>query len=593
MAVITGFVHDFQSGGQLTALVGRFYVNPFVPIGFNSEGFSTDGVFYGAPRTAPITGFAPRVPGKLIHGFFKPGVFDQFWLDRLHILPVSSVSIDLGNVVSDVDTVVEVFNASRDTNVNIATIDEDNADGFTILSGRLAPFLLAAYNGEIYTIRAESEEGPPNINATFTWIPTTQGFFAVAVNFIGNRITVFGFEPQVKPTTNYEWITAIIESYNGTEQRSSVREIPRMSIDYRLKKGGDDEAYGTQAQALEHAIFDSLGRTYAVPIWEDREVLLSPVGSPETEVNVNTLGRDFQVGELVLLWHSWDDFEAQEIASITSTVITATNPFVGTFAIADTVVLPTFLGFVDDGVRQQVFRKDYAVWATRFHRITNVNYQDGASPELPADFEGLPIWPRPWNIRGTSITRSWRRNTEQVAADVGKIERGFRLTVPRRASAELGVEIHGRTDFESFRQFLFALRGRQKTFWLPSFTSNFELRATATAGTALIRVSKNFYTTLVAERSPFDKIQVVLSDDRTFRHTIVASADIGGGEIDLSVTPAVGEPESPRPDYTLLNTVRIEYITKHRLNTDVLRFQGEQPRDDFSLVFPVIEVINE
>ena len=69
---------------------------------------------------------------------------------------------------------------------------------------------------------------------------------------------------------------------------------------------------------------------------------------------------------------------------------------------------------------------------------------------------------------------------------------------------------------------------------------------------------------------------------------------MGSDETDLGITPVVGGDVSPASgDYTIANVDRIEYLTKHRLNTDVIEFLGRRPRDDYSLDFPIVEVVNE
>lgn len=594
-----------KRGGQFPPeQVGRFYVNPFANDSVFPEGFRQDDSYIlvlPADKRGPIE--VKR--GKRFRAGISrvvcaaPDSRNQFWSERLHVLGVDKVLIDLGNVVNDIDSTFEIFNSSRKTSVEISNIGLTNADGFTFISGKVPPspvLFIPIYSSAQYILRAEAEIGPPSIQAVFQWNPVTAGFSSVTVSFIGNRITIFTFEPQVEPVTEYEWITAITEAYDGTERRMSMRQNPRQTISYGFFKGGDDNPYTDEPQALEHVMFDSLGRTFAVPVWEDREVLTAAVGATDTVINVNTVGRDFRVGELLLLWRDWNDTEAQEIESITPTQVTVSTGFIGAFAINNTVVLPTFLGLAQDGTNQQVFKVDAARWEIIFKRINTIDYAGLLSPVLPVDFEGLPIWPRAWFIGGQSVQRSWKRNIEQAQNDVGKLIQSFRLRVPRKTHSELRVEILNRTEYEFMRQFLFALRGRQKAFWLPTFTSNFLLTSPAPAGAGLIRTRQNFYSNFVFERAPLNKIQVTLTNGTQFRHTISASADVGAppdNETDLTITPPVDTLQSPDPGYTVANVRRIEYITKHRLNTDKYTFRALRPRDSTTLRFPIIEVINE
>jgi hypothetical protein len=205
-------------------------------------------------------------------------------------------------VVNDVDTSFEIFNSSRTLAATINVLNQVNAGGFTFLVGKIPPspeLTIAIQGSELYTLRAEAEVGPPTINATFTWVPSAP-FNAVSVNFTGNRITILAFEPQVGPLTEYAFITSIVESYNGTEQRMAMRDRPRqaMTYTYRMGDGGVDieEPYYAEAQAFEHVMFDSIGRVFALPVWEDRTVLTAAVAPTDTVLNLVTAGLDLQEG---------------------------------------------------------------------------------------------------------------------------------------------------------------------------------------------------------------------------------------------------------------------------------------------------------
>ena len=638
-------------GGQIPAMVGKFYVNPFVErpglrtIGNTLPAPWTFGFYRQFPVAAPIvttgiqqrgwpvnlaaspvvdlpfdatktrqTGFPRRTlrasggagrrgGSHITDGVVRsaacplPDAGEVFWFDRLHILPTTAEQTNLGNVVNDVDTTFTVFNAHRTLAAVINALNQLNAAGFTFIAGRTPPspeLTIVAYGEESYTIRAEAEFGPPVIDATFTWIPNAP-FESVDVNFIGNRITILAFEPQVGPQTEYEWLTSIVESYNGTEQRMQMRDRPRQSITYTYRKGDAnvnlEEPYPEEPTAFEHVMFDSLGRVFALPVWEDRTVLRSPVAINDTTVNIDTSGLDLQVGQLILLWRDWNDTEAQEISAVGALTVTVSNPFLQAWAIEDTVVLPTFTAYADDNVVQAMGRLDTALWRIRFNRINErTDLIGGVSPELPADFEGIPIWPRKWGISGTTINRTWRRDIQPVNVQLGKIGRSFRKTTPRRLNSELRVEIRGRADFLAFRQFVLALKGKQKIFWLGSKYHQFRLQALTPAGGGSLRVFNNLYTNFVANRAQFDRINVVLTDGTETVHTILAAADVGtppNNETDLTITPTAPV------EYNTTNVERIEYYTRHRLDTDRVVFQATRPKDHYILTFPIIEVLNE
>jgi hypothetical protein len=152
------------------------------------------------------------------------------------------------------------------------------------------------------------------------------------------------------------------------------------------------------------------------------------------------------------------------------------------------------------------------------------------------------------------------------------------------------VELRGRADFEQFRSFVLALKGKQKIFWLGMKFNQFNIQATTVATGNSIRVFNNFYSNFVAERAYFNIINIVTTGEVDHFHTITASAVVGAppnNEIDLTIDPVAPI------EYNVNNVVRIEYFTRHRLDTDVIRFQAIRPKDTYTQTFPIVEVINE
>src|SRR5690606_36251837 len=107
------------------------------------------------------------------------------------------------------------------------------------------------------------------------------------------------------------------------------------------------------------------------------------------------------------------------------------------------------------------------------------------APALPT-YLGRPVQTDPGLIR-SPITASLRRAVEYVDTGFGPavveplrdlFERGEAITLKAQGAAERWA----------LRRWLWSLRGRQASFWLPSWGRELQLRAAMTAGSTLMRV---------------------------------------------------------------------------------------------------------
>ncbi|HBY9743361.1 TPA: hypothetical protein MJA57_27505, partial [Klebsiella pneumoniae] len=91
------------------------------------------------------------------------------------------------------------------------------------------------------------------------------------------------------------WKTDVLISPSGAEQRIARRLSPRRLYEFTVLAGNAD------ARALETQLFHAGGVTWDMPVFPDVAVLATPVTAGSQVIAVPTAGRDFVVGDNLLL----------------------------------------------------------------------------------------------------------------------------------------------------------------------------------------------------------------------------------------------------------------------------------------------------
>jgi len=125
----------------------------------------------------------------------------------------------------------------------------------------------------------------------------------------GRRVVVFGMRPDWSQgiTERLEWLTEVLEAYDGTEQRVRLRQLPRRGFEYGFLIEGRD------AQVLDHLLFAWGARIYCLPVWTDVSTLAGEAAIGSTALTVQDVANsDYHAGGLAVLWRSNTRHEAVE-----------------------------------------------------------------------------------------------------------------------------------------------------------------------------------------------------------------------------------------------------------------------------------------
>jgi hypothetical protein len=363
-----------------------------------------------------------------------------------------------------------------------------------------------------------------------------------------------------------EWRTDVLQARAG-EQRIALRPPPREIIS--LSHRGDALS---MARAAELARAGFAGE-WLVPLWHLAVQPVADLAQGATEILLNTNVSDFRAGGLAAIAVDGSEAALVEITAVQADRLIITEPLAlhlpaMTVAARRITVAPVRAGVLTlavDIVRRR--QGDGTVRASFLLR----DAPDLTAPSLPM-YLGRPVQIDPSLLR-SPLTASLRRAVEYVDNGFGPV-----MVEPLRdlfeRSEAITPKAHGPTAKWALRSWLWSLRGRQASFWLPTWGHELQLRATMTSGSTLMRV---------APVAPLDayvgrRIMVEMPDALRFRSiTAAVEEDVRHR---LTLSSSLGEPVA-------LGT-RVHFLTAVRSNADRVEIKHAALTSEVTL--PVVEV---
>jgi len=242
--------------------------------------------------------YLTRVPGSLMYGFF-----DDYY-GRIHVFPNP---VDFDYIATDTYRFFYVWNAYLAPQY-LQIIDAANNEGLT-LEGFLDCYLYAPLQSVRYTLTA-SVQGPAFVDATYTL--NFQGLPLIPVSVLGTRTSIFPFQPNWRTpvTERLEWLTDVMESRNGDEQRQRLRQNPRLYLDYEFLVHHDD------LNVLDTLLFGWQGRAWAIPLWQHGQRLSKKLVVGSTFIECGVDGYEFQENDSLMLYCTPSVYEVVTIKGL-------------------------------------------------------------------------------------------------------------------------------------------------------------------------------------------------------------------------------------------------------------------------------------
>ncbi len=347
-------------------------------------------------------------------------------------------------------------------------------------------------------------------------------------------IPVWTIRPNWKEgiTERLEWLTDVIPSSIGVEQRRSVRLSPRRSFEINFDPYDRERSYFD-------LILQRLGSvTWLLPVWHDQARLRVGSVGGSNRLNFDNTNREFVVGDYAILLKDAFTWEAVLVQAQDVNGITLSVPLEDAWPVGASLfpLVPVTL----DPASRLTARSSRIGSSTMLFTVDGPNDWPALTPGAGASYAGEPVIVRPPN-RSADVSADYSRLAFERDGRLGRRRRFDNANRAFTVQSHSWV-LHGRAAQADFRSTLYWLRGRQRAVWLPSFNDDIRTSRVAVAGTNNLDVERIglTYVGLTPGR------EVILLDGLVYRAT------------------SIGPPQSAQEDRLKLSGVLGQNIPKGR-----------------------------
>lgn len=425
------------------------------------------------PGDATINQPATRYGLLTFDGAVLPSFYDDFY-NRIWFIPQT---VDFGAISVTVSKSVVIWNAKR-ASVTLTDVDT-SADESVSVGGLSLPLTMKPLVQRNLTVTADaSGESSVDFSIVFEFLPADQVLLPVT----GVRSKVWAFVPNwANPVeVEYEFMTEIIDSRSGYEQRIANRTEPRMSIKFTaLVNEGTFRQFIRQMASWQN-------RDTLMPDFSHGVPIVNSVDSGENTLVLEEASDWMVPGRTIVMVRgnaSQADFLVRKIEEVVGTSITLTSDVEGEWLVGSKVY-PAYVGHLGT--------KLTASQLTNRTAAVNVTFDADpgeelwwAVPEGEVFHLGRELFlERPdWS---SSVAPEFEAALEVI--DYGKGRMDFNIPRP------FNVRFHKAQYIEASRERTDAIvdffrrnKGAQGEFFMPTFTEDLRLKTIAPAGTFGLR----------------------------------------------------------------------------------------------------------
>ena len=504
-----------------------------------------------------------------------PDISFGTFFENYHVIPRS---FDFGNILSEQTDTLEVFSGFRKTFGTWSSFVNNAGAGTTVTGFPSLPATMNPLQGYTGTL-VVSTSGAPTVDDDLAFVFDFGGT-TINVPITLNRIVLFPVRPEVPYVEKLQFLTDIIRSATGEEQRIALRKNPRQLFEWNVRTDNGD----WDQQRLNVLMYDWQQRTWGIPMWHEQTMLTAAATAGDTVINVgSTANADYRVGGLAMVFVDGQSFDVQTIAAVGASTITFENPLIGSYP-ADTVVAPLRAGFMKR-------RTDASRWRSgdmnlRVSFTCTDNDSDLADISGLDSYNGKVLLDECNVMTGDTIGESYEKDIIVLDNLTGTISQESPWDYAKRGSS-LTLYSNTKAQTWTWRQFLHAMKGRQVSFYVPTFNKDMTPTA-ALVSAAQDLVIENIGYVQFIDRKPNKKhIQVVLTDGTTIEREISSASETSTSIETLTMTDTWGQ------DVAVEDIERISFLEEVRYNSDEITIRHERGERTVHIGAPILTVFDD
>lgn len=333
-------------------------------------------------------------------------------------------------------------------------------------------------------------------------------------------MALWPFCPREDFTEALAWYTDVLPTYSA-EQRIRLTNAPRQSFAY-------SHAFTPRQYERAKLMMQNSGAAiWYLPVWAERQRV--SVGAGAGSITVDTTASDYRAGSVAMLWASDEEYELVITDAVASGSLTLDG--VTSQAYTNAFICPVRFAYCPGGLEASRVPGPIIEAQTEWIVYDPVDLSDAG---LYGSYRSHPLVPDCPRIGSGSIS-------ESVSVPMVVVDNGISppaISAGRSVIARtLGMGWMPQTmaDLWALRTWLHALYGRQKGFWLPTWTRGMQLAAPITPASTTLTI-RAIGLNSVAETGDL-MLQTLSGTKHYFRYTSVAAS--GANEV-LTLSAAAG-----------------------------------------------------
>lgn len=427
--------------------------------------------------------------------------FGSFFFDNVFLTPER---IDAGVVVPGAEYSFELWH-SFTTPRQLAGLTQTGSYGIE-LNG-VTSGALASFDSFDYKISLNQANGLIDYTAAFDFGTGSSYSF----NLIGSMAIVMPerIDWSTQPELSIQYITEVIEAFDGTEQRIALRDTPRLSLKY-LYSMTDEQQY-----RFDNKLATSSG-SMLVPLWPLQCRLSRGISAGDARINLAEVSAHLASSETILV-SEHDRYEILSIESMAGLGVALTSLAKNDFS-ESAIVVPLRIAYPSDESNSTSLLRSFDQ-----HTITYDLDETKIQKPVPVDdlerLNARPIFPfRP--DRSKDITTQYNRRREILDPLIGarSIYDRTRGTVKILGQTFTFLTEAERQRFEDFAELM---NGAQGEFYIEGPGQAFELSEDIVVPTYKFKIKSSGYTNFANSNSLAPIVAIKLYNGTTTYKTIL------------------------------------------------------------------------
>jgi len=281
-------------------------------------------------------------------------------------------------------------------------------------------------------------------------------------------------QPEKPVKEVLEWLTDIITSNDGSEERLKKRSTPRRFFSYKIPLQHDKKA------SIENAIYGAIDKNAAIPIWTEAIEIEAIVPLLKLIGSQSTLFTSLKANSIAISLAPNGDWEFLEIESVEDFHVILSDSIPASVE-AGHLLIPLSVSKIVGNVKNST---------NGLNSFLNFTFRvdDGLKSVdeiAPSSFLTYDVYNKAGLTKGGFLDNAFEKRRNLIDFKLGDIEE-YSPWNDTRISKPYDFLLEDLSDVFDFKGFLQRRSGRFRGFWLPSFENDLRLLSSGLVETSFI-----------------------------------------------------------------------------------------------------------